>query len=80
MLRVPQQGAVHVAAGVLEQLVGAADHDEGDLTVAQDAQLIRLLHHAKPALGEGHLVTRADTGRQTGLAARPSQALKRACK
>ena len=46
---------VHVGAGVLEQLVGAAEHDQSDLAVAQHAQLVRLLHQAELALRERHL-------------------------
>ena len=59
VLRVAEQRAVHVAAGVLEQLVGAADDDDGDVAVAQDAQLVRLLHQTEPPLGEGHLTDTA---------------------
>ena len=55
VLRVLEQHLVHVRAGVLEQAVGAVEDDEGDLTVAQHAQLVRLLHQAKLALGEGDL-------------------------
>jgi len=46
---------VHVRAGVLEQLVGATEHNESDLTVAQDAQFVRLLHQPELTLRERHL-------------------------
>ena len=55
VLCVFEQDLVHVGAGVLEQLVGVVEDDEGDLAVAQHAQLVRLLHQAKLALGERHL-------------------------
>ena len=55
VLCVFQQHLVHVGAGVLEEAVGAVEDDEGDLAVAQHAQLVRLLHQAELALGEGHL-------------------------
>lgn len=55
VLGVFQQHVVHVGAGVLEQLVGAVEDDESDLTVAEDAQLVRLLHQTKLPLGEGYL-------------------------
>lgn len=55
VLSVFQQHVVHVGAGVLEQLVGAVEDDESDLTVAEDAQLVRLLHQTKLPLGEGYL-------------------------
>ena len=50
-----EQDFIHVGAGVLEQLVGAVEDDEGDLTVAQHAQLVRFLHQAELTLGERHL-------------------------
>ena len=52
-----EQDLVHVGAGVLEQLVGVVEDDERDLAVAEDAQLVRLLHQTELALGEGHLST-----------------------
>lgn len=55
VLCVFQEDFVHVGAGVLEQLVGAVEDDEGDFTVAQNAQLIGLLHQSKLPLHEGHL-------------------------
>lgn len=58
VLGVFQQHVVHVGAGILEQLVGAVEDDESDLTVAEDAQLVRLLHQTKLPLGEGYLVKR----------------------
>lgn len=44
VLSVFKQNFVHVGAGVLEQFISAVEDDEGDLTVAQNAQLIGLLH------------------------------------
>ena len=61
VLCVFEQDLVHVGAGVLEQLVGVVEDDEGDLTVAQHAQLVRLLHQAKLPLGERHLGVRHTT-------------------
>ena len=46
---------VHVCAGVLVQLVAAGEDDEGDLAVAQDGQLVRLLHHPELPLVERYL-------------------------
>ena len=46
---------VHVCAGVLVQLVAAGEDDEGDLAVAQDGQLVRLLHHPELPLVERNL-------------------------
>ena len=53
-----KQNFVHVGAGVLKQLVSAVEDDEGDLTVAQHAQLVRFLHQTKLTLGECHLQKR----------------------
>ncbi len=50
-----EQNFVHVSAGVLKQFVGAVEDDEGDLTVTQHAQLVRLLHQTKLTLCERHL-------------------------
>jgi len=61
VLGVLEQDVVHVGAGVLEQLVAAAEHDQSDLTVAQHAQLVRLLHQAELALRERHLYGRIYT-------------------
>ena len=60
VLGVFEQALVHVGAGVLEQLVGAVEDDEGDLAVAQHAQLIRLLHEAELALRERNLQKQRD--------------------
>ena len=38
---------VHICASILVQLVGAAEDDECNLTVAKNTQLISLLHHTK---------------------------------
>ena len=55
VLGVLEQHLVHVGAGVLVQLVVAREDDERDLTVAQHAQLVRLLHQPELALRERHL-------------------------
>ncbi len=55
VLCVLEEDLVHVGGGVLVQLVGGAEDDEGDLAVAQHAQLVRLLHHAELALVERNL-------------------------
>lgn len=55
ILCVFQQNFVHVCAGVLEKLVRAVENDESDLTVAEYAQLIGLLHQAKLPLCESNL-------------------------
>ena len=55
VLGVLEKYFVHVGTGVLEQFVGAAEHDERDLAVAEDAQFVCLLHESKLALGERHL-------------------------
>lgn len=55
VLGVLQQDLVHVRAGVLVQLVAAAEDDQRDLAVAQDRQLVRLLHDAELPLVESHL-------------------------
>lgn len=55
ILCVFQQNFVHVCAGVLEELVRAVENDEGDLTIAQYAELIGLFHQAKLPLCEGNL-------------------------
>lgn len=55
VLCVFQQHFVHVGAGILKQFVCVVEDDEGDLAVAQDAELVGLFHQAKLALGERHL-------------------------
>ncbi len=55
VLGVFKQDLVHICAGVLEQLVGAVEDDQGDLTITQHTQLIRLLHQAKLSLCKCHL-------------------------
>jgi len=55
VLGVLEQDSVHVGAGVLEQLVGTVEHDQCDLAVTQNTQLIRLLHQTELALRERHL-------------------------
>ena len=55
VLRVLEQHLVHVRAGVLEQLVGAVENDQRNLTVTQHAQLVCLLHQPKFPLCKRHL-------------------------
>lgn len=63
VLSVLKQHLVHVGAGILEQLVGVVENDQGDLAVAQHAQLVGFLHQAELTLGEGHLeASRRDLG------------------
>ena len=50
-----EQNFVHVRAGVLEQFVVGVEDDDGDLAVAEDGQLVGLLHQTKLALCERHL-------------------------
>lgn len=65
VLRVLQEHAVHVCAGVLEEAIGAVEDDEGDLTVAEHAQLIGLLHQPELPLRKCHLEP-GPTGRVGG--------------
>ena len=62
ILRVLEQHFVHVGRRVLEQLVGATEDDQGNLTIAQHRQLVGLLHQAELALGERHLPFRQPQG------------------
>lgn len=55
VLRVLQEHAVHVCAGILEEAVGAVEDDEGNLTVAEHTQLIGLLHQSELPLGKCYL-------------------------
>lgn len=50
-----QENLVHVGARVLEQLVVGVEDDDGDLAVAEDAQLVSFLHQTELPLGECHL-------------------------
>ena len=50
-----EKDLVHVCGGVLEELVVRVEDDDGDLAVAEDAQLVGLLHEAELPLREGHL-------------------------
>lgn len=60
-----EQHFVHVGAGVLKELVGVVEDDEGNLTVTQHTQLVGLFHQAELALGECHLPEREKRGEQT---------------
>ena len=42
-------------AGVIIKSAGAGEDDEADFGVAQDGELLGLLHQTIPPLGEGHL-------------------------
>ena len=46
---------VHVGTGVLEELVSAAEHDQGYFTIAKNAQLVGLFHQTEFAFREGNL-------------------------
>ena len=46
---------VHVRAGVLVEFVAGGEDDERYLTVTQNGQLVRFLHHAKLTLIESYL-------------------------
>ena len=50
-----EQNFVHIRAGVLEQFVVGVEDDDGDLAVAEDGQLVGLLHQTKFPLCERHL-------------------------
>ena len=55
VLGVLEEDLVHVSARVLVQLVARAEDYQGDLAVAEDGQLVRLLHDAEFSLVERHL-------------------------
>ena len=42
-------------AGEVAEAIGGREHDERDVDVAQDGELVGLLDEAIAALGEGHL-------------------------
>lgn len=42
-------------AAVVGELAGGGEHDDGELSVAEHAQLVGLLHDAGSPLGVGHL-------------------------
>ncbi len=54
-LSVADEDGVHVAAGILVQLLVAGDHDDSDLHIAEDAQLVGFLQQASFTLAEGNL-------------------------
>lgn len=58
VLSVFKQNFVHVGAGVLEQFISAVEDDEGDLTVAQNTQLVGLLHKSKLPLCKRNLINK----------------------
>jgi len=55
VLCVLEKHFVHVGGGILEQFVVGVEDDDGDLTVAQNRQLVRLLHQPKLPFCECHL-------------------------
>jgi len=61
VLGVLKEDLVHVCARVLEQFVCTAEHDQRYLTVAQHAQLVRLLHQTELSLCERHLIVTPTT-------------------
>ena len=52
---VSDKDGVHVGACVLVEFVVAGDHDDSNLHVTQDAQLIRFLQQSGFTLAEGDL-------------------------
>ena len=54
-LGVADEDGVHVGAGVLAQLAAAGDHDDRNLHVTENAQLVGLLQQTGLALAEGDL-------------------------
>jgi len=52
VLSVLEEHLVHVGAGVLVELVAAAEDDESYFTVAQDRELVSFFHHTKLSLVE----------------------------
>lgn len=55
ILRVLEKDLVHVGAGVLKQLVGAVENDEGDFTVTEHTEFIGFLHESKLSLCKSDL-------------------------
>ena len=55
LTRVLHENVVHIRTGILKEFVVRVEDDDGDFAVAQDAQLVRLLHHAKLPLVERNL-------------------------
>lgn len=53
-----KQDFVHVGAGILIQLIAAAEYDQRDFAIAQHWQLVSLFHHTEFAFVEGHLENR----------------------
>lgn len=47
VFRVLEKDFVHVGAGVLKQLVGAVEDDEGYFTVTEHTEFIGFLHESK---------------------------------
>ena len=55
VLRVFQEHLVHIGGCILKQFVGIVENDQSDFAVAQNTQLVCLLHETKLAFGERHL-------------------------
>ena len=55
VLCVLEKDLVHVGAGVLVELVAAAEDDQGDLTVTENRQFVRFFHHPELSFVESHL-------------------------
>ena len=55
VLCVLEKDLVHVGAGVLVELVAAAEDDQGYFTVAEYRELVSLFHHPELSLVESHL-------------------------
>lgn len=73
VLGVLEQHLVHISTGVLVELVAGAEDDEGDLAVAEDGELVGLLHHAELPLIECDLCSgNAVRGKSHGNATRCS--------
>ena len=55
VLCVLEKDLVHVGAGILVELVAAAEDDQGDLTVTENRQFVRFFHHPELSFVESHL-------------------------
>ena len=55
VLCVLEEDLVHVGAGILIELVAAAEDDQGDLTVTENRQFVRFFHHPELSFVESHL-------------------------
>ena len=55
VLCVLEEDLVHVRAGVLVQLVAAAEDYQGDFTVTEHRQFVSFFHHSELSFVESHL-------------------------